>query len=161
MTHSDHPVLDVLVAVGLTYVLGFERELRGASAGDRVFPLIGIGSALIGVLAVRGAPNALAGVVTGIGFIGAGLVFRQPRGREEVVRGVTTAAGIFADAAIGATAGEGRLLLAAAGTALALLILEIRHLRGLRILDARRWASRFREDEATVVTMRGTHEGRG
>ena len=64
----------LLVALGLTWAIGFERELRGAAAGDRTFALIGVGSAVIGYLALDHAPNALAGVVTGIGFIGAGLI---------------------------------------------------------------------------------------
>lgn len=66
---------------------------------------------IVGVLAVRGAPTALQGALVGIGFIGAGLVFRQPKGRLPLIRNRTTAAAIFAAAAIGAAAGEGRLLL--------------------------------------------------
>jgi len=98
----------LVVAFVLTYVLGFERQLRGSPAGDRTFSLIGLGAAVVGVLAENGAPNALAGAVTGIGFIGGGLVFRQGYGNGEIVRGVTTAAAIFATAAIGAAAGEPR-----------------------------------------------------
>jgi len=98
----------LVVAFVLTYVLGFERQLRGSPAGDRTFSLIGLGAAVVGVLAENGAPNALAGAVTGIGFIGGGLVFRQGHGNGEIVRGVTTAAAIFATAAIGAAAGEPR-----------------------------------------------------
>ena len=78
---------------------------------------------IVGVLPVHGAPTALQGALVGIGFIGAGLVFRQPKGRLPLIRNRTTAAAIFA-AAIGAAAGEGRLLLATVGTALALLVLE-------------------------------------
>ena len=138
--------LRLLVAFGLTYLLGFERQLRGSPAGDRTFSLIGLGTAVIGVLAENGAPNALAGAVTGIGFIGGGLVFRQDLAGGEVVRGVTTAAAIFATAAIGAAAGEGRLFVAALATALVLLSLELQHVPGLRFLDARRWQSRFAQD---------------
>src|SRR5882672_9437710 len=65
------------LAFVLTYLLGFERDLRGSPAGDRTFSLIGVGSAIVAVLAKDGnAPNALAGVITGVGFIGAGVVFR-------------------------------------------------------------------------------------
>jgi putative Mg2+ transporter-C (MgtC) family protein len=129
----------------LSYALGFERDLRGAAAGDRVFALVGVGAGIVGVLAVHGAPTALQGVLTGIGFIGAGLVFRQEP--LPTIRGLTTAAAIFAAAAIGAAAGEGRLLLATVATASALLVLEIRYIPVLRLLDGRRWASRFRHDE--------------
>jgi hypothetical protein len=65
-----------------------------------------------------------------------------------MVRGLTTAAAIFAAVAIGAAAGEGRLLLATVATALALLALEARYLRVLTLLDGRRWANRFRHDES-------------
>jgi putative Mg2+ transporter-C (MgtC) family protein len=135
------------VAVGLTYALGFERDLRGAPTGDRVFALIGAGSGVVGIIAAHGAPNALAGAITGIGFIGGGLVFRQSIGRRQVVMGITTAAAIFAAAAIGAAAGQGRLLVATAATALALLVLEIRHNKVLSVLDGRRWASHFSDDD--------------
>ena len=147
---GDLPVLGhVLVGFLLTYLLGFERQLRGSAAGDRTFALIGTGSALIAVLAAESsAPNALAGAITGVGFIGAGLVFRQTLGsHRQIVRGLTSAAGIFAAAAIGAAAGEGRLALSALGTALALLALEIRYLPLLSLLDASRWADRFRSDD--------------
>jgi putative Mg2+ transporter-C (MgtC) family protein len=136
----------LVVAVALTYLLGFERDLRGAPTGDRVFALVGAGSGVVGIIAANGAPNALAGAITGIGFIGGGLVFRQAFGSRRVVTGITTAAAIFAAAGIGAAAGQGRLLIAAVGTALCLFVLEIRHMRWLRILDGRRWARYFPDD---------------
>jgi len=137
-----------VVAVALTYALGFERDLRGSPAGDRVFALIGVAAGLTGVFAKSGSPNALQGVLTGIGFIGAAVVFRQDLGRVQLVRGLTTSAALFAAVAIGAAAGEGRLLLATAATVIALLVLEMRYIRGLMLLDGRRWTDRFRHDEA-------------
>lgn len=148
-----HSYLDLLVAVGLSYVLGFERELRGASAGVRVFSLIGVGSGVVGMLATHGAPNALAGVVTWIGFIGGGLVFGQDIGREHLIRGITTAAAIFATAGLGAAAGQGYLMLALLGTLLALVVLEVRHVRFLRFIDARHWAPRFEDDPMYAVRV--------
>jgi putative Mg2+ transporter-C (MgtC) family protein len=146
-------LVHVLVAVALTYALGFERDLRGSPAGDRVFALIGIAAGLVGVFAVNGAPNTLQGVLTGIGFIGAAVVFRQDLGRVQLVRGLTTAGALFAAVAIGAAAGEGRLLLATVATAIALLVLEMRYIRGLMLLDGRRWAGRFRDDEAPAQPL--------
>ena len=140
-------VLHVLMAAALTYALGFERDLRGAPAGDRVFSLIGVGAGIVGVFAVHGAPNALQGALTGIGFIGGGVVFRQEQGQLHLVRGLTTAAALFAAVAIGAAAGEGRLVLATVATAVTLLVLELRYIRVLQLLDGRRWESRFRNDE--------------
>lgn len=57
---------------------------------------------------MEGSPNALQGVLTGIGFIGAAVLFRQDLGRVQLVGGLTTAAALFAAVAIGAAAGEGR-----------------------------------------------------
>jgi putative Mg2+ transporter-C (MgtC) family protein len=153
---ADTPeaLIRLTVAFGLTFAIGYERELRGSPAGDRTFSLIGVGSALVGILAAAGAPNALAGVVTGIGFIGGGIVFRQAVHGGEVVRGVTTAATIFATAAIGAAAGEGWLLVALVGTGMVLLTLELRNLPLIKLLDARRAAHLFKEDETPPVITR-------
>jgi putative Mg2+ transporter-C (MgtC) family protein len=137
----------LLIALVLTYVIGFEREIRGAAAGDRTFALIGVGSAVVGALALDNAPHALAGVVTGIGFIGAGVILHAGSSGDTMVRGVTTAATIYLAAAVGAAAGQGELLLAAVATGCAVFVLEIRHLRVLRFLDARRYASVARSDE--------------
>jgi len=140
----------LVVAVALTYLLGFERDLRGAPAGDRVFALVGAGSGVMGIIAAHGAPNVLAGAITGIGFLGGGLVYRQAFGSQQVVMGITTAAAIFAAAAIGASAGQGRLLIAGAATALSLLVLEIRHVSVLSLLDGRHWARYFDDDEKSA-----------
>jgi putative Mg2+ transporter-C (MgtC) family protein len=145
VTTDAADMLHVLAAAGLTYLIGFERDLRRAGAGERVFALIGIGAGIVGVLATHGAPAALTGALTGVGFIGAGLLFRQEQ--PEFVRGLTTAAAILASVAIGAAAGEGQLLLAAVGTAATLVILEGRYIPILRLIDARRWGSRLRRDE--------------
>ena len=144
-----HP-LALLARLGLafvlTYVLGFERELRGSPAGDRTFALIGVAGAVIGMIAVNGAQGILSGAATGVGFIGAALVFRPGISPSGVLHGVTTAAAILGSAVVGAAAGQGHPLLAIAATALILLILEIQHLPGLRLLDAGRYSARFRND---------------
>ena len=155
--HLSEMDLIIRVAVGwsLTFVLGFERAVRGASAGDRTFSLIGAGTALIGALSlVSNSPAILGGAVTGIGFIGGGLCFRQAMSDHEVLHGVTTAASIFAAAAIGAAAGIGELKLAAAATLAVLLSLEIRHIPVFRILDARRWTPYFNHDDHKHFTLR-------
>ncbi|MFL6116142.1 MAG: MgtC/SapB family protein [Catenulispora sp.] len=153
--HSLAQLGRLAVAFLLSYLLGFERDLRGAPAGDRTFALIGVGSAIIATLARDGnAPNALAGVITGVGFIGAGVVFRPSAGQSprrhavDTVKGLTTAATIFAAAAIGAACGFDRLLLAAGGTVLVLLALEVRYIPVLKVADGRHWAPRFANDEA-------------
>jgi len=105
-------------------VLGFERQLQGSPAGDRTLSLIGVETVVIGALSQAAAPNALAGAVTGIGFSGAGVVFRHNNGSGVV--------------------GRGRV--AVVSTALVLLCLVIQHIPGLRLLDASRWQHRFRPD---------------
>ena len=134
------------MAFALTYALGYERELRGSPAGDRTFSLIGTASAVLGNLAGVGSPNAIAGAVTGIGFIGGGIVVRRAV-PDEIISGITTAASIFATAAIGAAAGTGLLAVAALATGLVLVALEGPHLPLLRLVDARRWSPRVRNDE--------------
>ncbi len=83
MTPAAADVVHLLVAAALTYALGFERDLRGAAAGDRVFALIGVGAGIAGVLAVHGAPTALQGALTAIGFIGAGIRARTRQARAD------------------------------------------------------------------------------
>src|ERR1051326_531710 len=129
----------IALAWVLTFTLGFERQLRGAMAGDRTFSLLGAATALIGVLAGNGANTILAGAVTGIGFIGGGLCFRQTVEEHEILPGIPTAASIFPCAAIGAGCGLGLAREAIAATVATLLTLELRHIPLLRSLDARRW----------------------
>ncbi|MBO0822300.1 MAG: MgtC/SapB family protein, partial [Actinobacteria bacterium] len=79
-------IVHVLVAAGLTYAIGFERDVRGAGAGDRTFGLIGVAAGIVGVLAAHGVADALNGALTGVGFIGAVLVFRQEH--SDIVHGL-------------------------------------------------------------------------
>ena len=158
-------VLHVLLAFGLTFAVGFERELRGSPAGDRTFALIGVASGVIGVLASQnGALSILTGAVTGVGFIGAGMLFRPSTEPMATMHGVTTAATIIAAAAIGAASGEGQVWLACVGTALILLVLELRYIPYVRVLDARRWSADFKNDadphhlSTVTVTVTKTEE---
>jgi putative Mg2+ transporter-C (MgtC) family protein len=149
VTHSASTaalLIRVAVAFALTFALGYERELRGSPAGDRTFSLIGTASAVLGNLAGAGSPNAIAGAVTGIGFIGGGIVFRRTIRTGELISGITTAAAVFATAAIGAAAGAGLLAVAALATALVLFTLEGPHIPFLKLLDARRRSPHFRAD---------------
>lgn len=144
MAHSDFALLArIVVGFGLAYAFGFERQLRGSVAGDRTFSMVGAAAAAVTSVAARTSPQAVAGVITGVGFIGGGVVFRAQMG---TVRGVTTAATIFAAAAIGVVVGYGHLLLAVIATALLLLTLEVQHIPFLRWLDAANYADRFTND---------------
>ncbi len=144
MAHGDLALLvRILVGFGLAFVFGFERQLRGSVAGDRTFSLIGAAAAAITSVAAKTSPQAIAGVITGIGFIGGGVVLR---GQGGMIRGVTTAATVFAAAGVGVVVGYGHLLLAAITTALVLLTLELQHIPFLRWLDAASYAGRFQTD---------------
>ena len=136
----------------LAFVIGFERELRGSPAGDRTFALVGGASTAITAAVWRSSPQALAGVITGIGFIGAGVVVH---GQNEFIRGITTASAIFATAGIGVVVGTGHLALGAATALGILLVLEIRNVPVLRRLDARRYQAAFRDDNDPPGPLRG------
>ena len=143
----------VAVGFGLAFAIGFERELRGSPAGNRTFALIGASIAGMTAVLWREAPQAVAGAITGIGFIGVGVVLH---GENQFVRGVTTAAAIFATAAMAVVAGTGHLALAGLITAGILFALELRNIPALKFLDARRYQARFRND-ADPPTARHQH----
>ena len=133
----------VALAFAIGFVVGWEREVRGAAAGDRTFALVTTASAAVAAVWGRVAPQTVAGLMTGVGFIGGGLLIR---GEGGMVKGVTTAATIWTAAAIGVVAGNGDLLLAVLIGVLTLLILELRYIPVLRALDGRRHVSKQTED---------------
>jgi putative Mg2+ transporter-C (MgtC) family protein len=145
---SDLPLLvRILVGFLLAYLFGFERQLRGSVAGDRTFSMVGAAAAAVTAVAAKSSPQAIAGIVTGVGFIGGGVVFH---GQMGLIKGVTTAATVFAAAGIGIVVGYGHLLLGVITTALLLLTLELQHLPLLRWLDASAYAGRFSDDIVEV-----------
>jgi putative Mg2+ transporter-C (MgtC) family protein len=116
----------LVLAAGLGAVLGFERELRQKSAGLRTNILIAVGSALFTLMsselatAAGADPTRIAAqIVTGIGFLGAGAIMRTGTG----VQGLTTAATVWVNAAIGVAAGGGRYHLAFIATAVTMSVL--------------------------------------
>ena len=117
----------VVLAGLLGFLVGLEREWMGSAAGDRTFSLVAIGSALFTALAfdVFGAPTGndpgrvAANVLTGVGFLGGGMILKDGGS----VRGLTSAAGIWAVAAVGMAVGAERYLLAVLTTALIMLVL--------------------------------------
>jgi putative Mg2+ transporter-C (MgtC) family protein len=133
----------VLVGLALAFAVGFERELRGSPAGDRTFSLIGTASAAVAAVTGATSPQALAGIITGVGFIGGGLILK---GRDDTVHGVTTAATVFAVAGVGLVVGMGHLVVGTLVGLTTILILELKYMPGLRILDAGRYSYRFRSD---------------
>jgi putative Mg2+ transporter-C (MgtC) family protein len=135
-------VADLAIALGLSAAIGLEREVRQKSAGLRTHTLVGVGAALFMLISKYGFSDVLkpgevildpsrvaAQIVTGVGFLGAGLIFV----RSDAVRGLTTAAAIWVTAAIGAAAGADLPILALLTTAVYFLVVRgfpplVRHL---------------------------------
>jgi putative Mg2+ transporter-C (MgtC) family protein len=123
--------LRLVLATVLGGIIGLQRELTGKEAGLRTNMLICLGSALFTVLSIiafpGGDPSRLsAGVITGIGFIGAGVILHRTGG---TVIGLTSAATIWSVAAIGVAAGAGKYIIAIVATVLALVILLLPHIK--------------------------------
>ena len=120
-------VLRLLLSAALGAVIGLEREYRRKPAGLRTNILIAIGSCLFTILSLTltaGTPDQsrVAGqIVTGIGFLGGGAILRN----RDTVHGMTTAATIWVNAAIGVAAGTGQYLLAISTVALTLVVLVV------------------------------------
>lgn len=123
-------ILRLVIAGLLGGLIGFEREVRAKEAGLRTHFIVALGSALFMIIsqyAFTGrfdAARVAAQVVSGIGFIGAGVIIFQ----KNAVRGVTTAAGLWVAAAIGLACGAGMYPVAIAGAVLTLLCLEAMHI---------------------------------
>lgn len=117
----------LLVALLAGGVIGYQRERAGKAAGLRTHMLVALGTALFIIAATEAGmqqdamSRVVQGLVTGIGFLGAGAILKLED--ERVIRGLTTAAGIWMTAALGVTIGLGHLGTAAIGVLLAWLVL--------------------------------------
>ena len=122
-------VTRLMTAAVLAALLGIDRERKGRAAGLKTHILVSVGSALF-VLAPLMAGVAMAevtrvmqGIVSGIGFLGAGAILKLDKSTR--IEGLTTAAGIWATSAIGMAAGMGLELVALATTIVALLVVGV------------------------------------
>jgi putative Mg2+ transporter-C (MgtC) family protein len=124
---SGRQLIELLVAFGLTALIGLEREIGGKSAGLRTQTIVGTSAALILLVSKYGFGDVLkageivldpsrvaAQIVSGIGFLGAGIIIT----RRGAVHGLTTAAAVWESAAIGMAAGAGLVLLSITVTVL-------------------------------------------
>ena len=121
------PLLRMLVALLLGAAVGWEREMQRQPAGFRTHALVGLGSAIFTVVSAFAFPGTLsdptriaAQIVTGVGFLGGGAILHY-RGS---VRGLTTAASLWAVAAVGMAAGAGLYVVAVGGAVLVIVTLE-------------------------------------
>jgi putative Mg2+ transporter-C (MgtC) family protein len=115
----------LILAALLGFIIGLERELAGQPAGERTHALVSLGAATFALISGTAFPGSdqarvAAGVVTGLGFLGAGMILKE-KGQE--VYGLTTAAGIWAVGGIGLAIGAGIYLLGLAAAILVALIL--------------------------------------
>ena len=119
-------VANLLLAAALGALMGLERELRGMPAGVRTIALVTMGAALFTELSglVGSEDRIAAGIVTGIGFLGAGVIFRE----GYTVKGITTAATIWSAAAVGMAVGQELYLVAVLGALIVFALLESRPL---------------------------------
>jgi putative Mg2+ transporter-C (MgtC) family protein len=151
MTMSDAELIErLMLAAVLGGVLGLEREMRNKTAGLRTNILIAIGSALFTLMSIElsdprsSDPGRVAAqIVTGIGFLGAGAIMRTDAG----IHGLTTAAMIWVNAAIGVAVGGGEyhLALIATGVTLAVLLMLVPLEKWLD----RRWSTKEKSVSAT------------
>ena len=129
MTIEWNFILRIFVAGLLGGLIGFEREFRAKEAGVRTHFIVALGSALFMIIsqyAFSGrfdAARVAAQVVSGIGFIGAGVIIFQ----KNSIRGITTAAGLWVAAAIGLASGAEMYSVAIAATLMTVLVLETMH----------------------------------
>lgn len=124
--------LRALIGAVLGFIIGWERERQGSAAGNRTYALVALGAAAFTTIAVDrftgSAPQLLGGIVTGIGFLGAGMIIHD----GGAVRGLTSAAAMWATAAVGMVVGSGDLVIGSLLTMFILVILAWERLPGLR-----------------------------
>ncbi|ALL06912.1 hypothetical protein AQ505_16290 [Pedobacter sp. PACM 27299] len=136
----------MLVSIICGGAIGFEREYKNKSAGFRTIILISLGSTIFTIVSGHGAgadDRISANIITGIGFIGAGVIFKD----KISVRGITTAAVIWTSAAIGMTAGIGYHALALCLTIITLAVL-------LMVTSVERMIAQLQKEQILNVTFR-------
>jgi putative Mg2+ transporter-C (MgtC) family protein len=125
-------VIRMLCAVAIGCIIGIDRDLHGKPTGIKTLGLVSLGSCLATLAAMGFATQtpqsaltdvsrAVQGIVTGIGFLGAGVIIQNPH--EHRIRGLTTAASIWVTAAVGIVCGLGAWLVAVIATAILIVLL--------------------------------------
>jgi putative Mg2+ transporter-C (MgtC) family protein len=142
------PLLRLAVGLVLGAAVGWERELQRMPAGFRTHALVGLGSAIFTVVSAfafsgpAADPTRIAAqIVTGVGFLGGGAILHY-RGN---VRGLTTAASLWAVAAVGMAAGAGLYVIAVGGAVLVIVALDL--FDRLEVYARRRWNLAEKPDE--------------
>lgn len=119
----------LLVALLLGFLIGLDREIHGHDAGIRTYASVCLGAALLTIInthiEVADQTRIVANIVSGIGFLGAGIIFRDSV--KHSISGLTTAATIWATAGIGIAIGYGMYLIGITGAFLIILLLVSHH----------------------------------
>jgi putative Mg2+ transporter-C (MgtC) family protein len=124
-----HTLLRLIAAAVLGGVIGFQRERVGKPAGLRTHMLVSLGTAVFVLgcsrtgMSLDGLSRVIQGIVTGLGFIGAGSILKL--NEEHDIQGLTTAAGVWMTAAIGVAVGLGSFDVALLSTVFALIVLAL------------------------------------
>jgi len=115
-------LLKILLAILIGGIIGLERELHSKAAGLRTITLITVGSTLFALISAKlGDDRLTAGIVTGVGFLGAGVILFA----EGKVKGLTTAASIWVAAALGITIAQGEYILSVTVTTVVVIVLVL------------------------------------
>ncbi len=134
MTGYTEILLRLVLSVVFGGLIGLEREVVHKPAGVRTHMLVCLGSALFVLLTIETLPvevvRIIAGVATGIGFLGAGTIFKA----KDEVHGLTTAASVWAVSAVGLAIGLGYYLMTAIAVILILIVLQLNKLEFFRKL---------------------------
>ena len=154
MSPTLQMIVNLLVALAFGALIGYERELRAKGAGVRTHILVALGAALFMIISQHGfagadrfdAARVAAGVVTGIGFLGGGIIMKKNH-----VSGLTTAAGLWVTGAIGMASGCGMYLMAAVCTALVLICLELMNYYSIKFGQKEVLAVFSSEDEVALI----------
>jgi putative Mg2+ transporter-C (MgtC) family protein len=117
----------IALAAALGFLVGIERLVRGNPAGPRTYSLLGMGAAGFTIVAIGFGNDGrvIAGVATGVGFIGAAMIFQES---HRGIVGFASAAASFASVANAVLAGLGRAVVALAFAAMAIFVLEVQYL---------------------------------
>lgn len=147
--------LKLLLSLIMGSLIGIEREYRSKAAGFRTITLISLGSTLFTIVSIKlgGVNNAdriAANIITGIGFLGAGVVFRD----AFTTTGLTTATSIWATAALGMVIGSGDYMLAAEGLGLVLIVLSL-----FEYVQA--WIDNYHQKRSYKIIVNSAEERKG
>lgn len=123
-------VLKLIVACILGAFIGFERERHGNAAGIRTYAAVVFGAALFTLIGIHSTDNTaasriVANIITGIGFLGAGIIYKD--NTKGLTHGLTTASTIWATAAIGVSVAYNMYIIAVASTAVIYFLLSLHH----------------------------------